>query len=153
MKRFAFYGILGWIFELLFTGAASAIGRRDYAGSASTFLCMHPIYGAGGMLLEQVNDRTRTLPKGARAAIYLAIIYGIEYSSGALSRACLGRCPWDYGEKGRNVHGLIQLDYAPAWLLVALLFEPAREFVQDMEFAFQGRRKLPLRWFLRMKKS
>jgi hypothetical protein len=92
---------------------------------------MHPIYGATGLALEWVHDRLRFLPRPARAAAYVAVMYGAEYASGALLRKALGRCPWDYEGRGRSVQGLIQLDYAPAWYAAGLAFEPVREWVAN----------------------
>ena len=123
LKRFFLYGAAGWVIESLFTGLGSAL-HRDRAATAQTYLWMHPIYGGTALTLEQVHRRMPRAPRWARALAYLGVIYAAEYGSGWLLRKLLGRCPWDYSGQGRNVHGLIRLDYAPAWFGLALLFEP-----------------------------
>jgi uncharacterized membrane protein len=49
--------------------------------------------------------------------VYVAVAYAIEYGSGWLLQGLVGRCPWDYSGAHWAVHGLIRLDYAPAWAL------------------------------------
>jgi uncharacterized membrane protein len=130
LKRFLLYGAAGWVVETLFTGFASAI-RRDRSARANTYLWMHPIYGGTALALEQVRRRMPRAPRWARALAYVGVIYGAEYGSGWLLRKMLGRCPWDYSGHGRNVHGLIRLDYAPAWYALALLFEPLQASLES----------------------
>ncbi|MBX5483074.1 MAG: putative ABC transporter permease [Myxococcaceae bacterium] len=126
LRRFLLYGFAGWIVEVLFTGTLSAV-RRDRAGTARTYLWMHPIYGATALAMEWLSKRLRPLPWPVRGLAYTAVIYGAEYSSGWALKKILGRCPWDYSGSGKNVHGLVRLDYAPAWYALGLLFEPLRD--------------------------
>lgn len=123
-RRFAIYGLLGWIVEVLFTGVSSAIVQKDRSATANTYLWMHPIYGAAGLALEAVHLRLPRSQRAARLAATVGVIYGTEYLSGWLLKRALGKCPWDYTGRGVNVHGLIRLDYLPAWLVAAYLFEP-----------------------------
>ncbi|HEY3446663.1 MAG TPA: hypothetical protein VGK67_09885 [Myxococcales bacterium] len=125
LLRFLAYGALGWCFEVVFTGLSSAL-RRDRSATAKTYLWMHPIYGIAGLLLEQVHDLMPAAPWYARGLGYLLVIYLVEAGSGWVLRKALGTCPWDYGRKGWSVAGLVRLDYAPAWYLAGLLFEPVR---------------------------
>jgi uncharacterized membrane protein len=134
LRRFAVYGLLGWVVEVLFTGSWSA-ASGDANATAKSYLWMHPIYGAGGLLLESVSRRTKGLPLPVRAGLYAGLMYAVEYGTGALLRRALGRCPWDYGCNGLNLHGLVRLDYAPAWLALGLLFEPARDVVERIDGA------------------
>ena len=113
--------------EVCFTGLSAAVLEKDRQGTAKTFLWMHPIYGATALGLELLHDRLRFLPRPLRALAYTAVIFGAEFSTGWLLRRALGRCPWDYAQRGWSVKGLIRLDYAPFWYGVGLLFEPARE--------------------------
>jgi uncharacterized membrane protein len=126
--RFLIYGALGWTLEVVFTGLWSIVRHRDRAATGKTYLWMHPIYGGTALLLERVHEVLAASLLAVRVAAYLGIIYLAEYVSGFLLRALLGRCPWDYSGRGLHLHGLIRLDYAPAWILVCLLFEPARAF-------------------------
>ena len=130
LARFLLYGALGWCLEVLFTGVSAALFRHDRAATGKTFLWMLPIYGATALLLERIHD-AMSAPLPVRALVYLGVIYLAELSTGWALRRLLGRCPWDYTGRGLNFRGLIRFDYAPAWLLVALLFEPARRLVAD----------------------
>lgn len=130
LGRFLVYGFLGWGVEVLFTGLASAIFGRDKSATGKTYLWMHPIYGAAGVALEYVSRKLERYP-ATRPFAYVPLIYAVEYGTGYVLRRALGKCPWDYGENGRNVHGLIRLDYAPAWLLAGYLFDPVSKRVQQ----------------------
>jgi hypothetical protein len=112
--------------EVCFTGMGAAM-RKDRSGTATTYLWMHPIYGATAVGLELLHDKLRFLPRPVRAMAYTVVMFGAEYTTGWLLRRGLGRCPWDYTGHGWNVKGLIRLDYAPYWYGAALLFEPVRE--------------------------
>lgn len=112
--------------EVCFTGMGAAL-QRDSSATATTYLWMHPIYGATALGLEFLHDRLRFLPRPVRALAYTAVIFGAEFTTGWLLRKGLGRCPWDYSGHGWNVKGLIRLDYAPFWYVAGLLFEPVRE--------------------------
>jgi len=114
------------VLEVLFTGAGAAV-KRDRSATAQTYLWMHPIYGGTALVMEEVSARLKPLPRPLRALAYTAIIYAAEYGAGWFLKRLLGRCPWDYSRSRWNVHGLIRLDYAPAWYLTALLFEPVRD--------------------------
>ncbi len=130
LARFLIYGALGWCLEVLFTGVSAVVFKRDRAATGKTYLWMFPIYGATALLLERLHD-AMSAPLPVRALVYVLVIYLAELSAGWTLRRLLGRCPWDYTGRGLNFRGLIRLDYAPAWLLVALLFEPTRRLVGD----------------------
>lgn len=132
LKRFLFYGVAGWVVEVLFTGVGSAV-RRDRSATAKTYLWMHPIYGGTALVLEQVARRMKRAPFWARGLAYTGVIYAAEYGSGWLLRRGMGKCPWDYSGSGRDVHGLVRLDYAPAWYALGLLFEPLHAAVTELE--------------------
>lgn len=125
LVRFLVYGALGWCLEIVFTGFGSLF-RRDRSATAKTYLWMHPIYGLTALVLERVHDVMPASPWFARGLVYLVLIYAAEAGSGWVLRRVLGACPWDYGRKGWSIAGLVRLDYAPAWYLVGLLFEPVR---------------------------
>lgn len=130
LTRFFVYGFLGWATEILFTGASSVLVERDASATAKTYLWMHPIYGAAGLLLEWMSAKLEKVPSAVRPLAYLPVIYGVEYATGWALRKALGKCPWDYSGRGYNVHGLVRLDYAPAWLAAGFLFEPVAERVR-----------------------
>jgi uncharacterized membrane protein len=117
--------------EIVFTAACGAFGEKDRSLRGETYLWMLPIYGAGGLLLEELQERlTPHVPRPLRAVAYVGAIYSIEYGSGLLLRRLLGVCPWDYEDRGVNVDGLIRLDFAPFWFGAALAFEPVRSGVK-----------------------
>jgi uncharacterized membrane protein len=89
-----------------------------------SYLWMHPIYGAGGLVLERVHRGTRRRPWWVRAISYAASCLTIEYVTGWLLRRTTGECPWDYGDRGLNLQGLVRFDYAPYWALAGLAAEP-----------------------------
>ena len=130
LARFLIYGAIGWCLEVFFTGASAALFDRDRSATGKTYLWMFPIYGATALLLETLHD-FMAVPLALRALVYVLVIYVAEFTTGWALRRLLGRCPWDYTGHGLNLCGLVRLDYAPAWLLVALLFEPARRLVGD----------------------
>ncbi|MFL5320006.1 MAG: putative ABC transporter permease [Myxococcaceae bacterium] len=147
-KRFAFYGLVGWIIEVLFTGASNAIIKKDSCATSQTYLWMHPIYGAAGLALEAVHTKLPRKQIGTRLAATVGVIYATEYLSGWILKRVLGKCPWDYTGKGVNVHGLVRLDYLPAWLLAAYLFEPVSHAawnVANMKRPFRRARRM-LAW-------
>lgn len=133
LRRFLLYGSAGWVLEVLFTGAGNAVLERDRAAPARTYLWMHPVYGLTALALERVRARLAKRPRAVRALAYTGVIYAAEYGSGWLLRRLLGRCPWDYADRGLNVHGLVRLDYAPAWYLAGLLFEPLHDRVLALD--------------------
>jgi len=117
------------LLEVGFTGLSAAIVQKDRSATARTYLWMHPIYGAAGLILEAMAKRLRRVSPPVRAALYLPVIYAAEYSTGWLLCRLLGKCPWDYTGHGINLKGFIRLDYAPFWYAAALAFEPAAKQV------------------------
>jgi uncharacterized membrane protein len=135
VSKLLIYGLIGLLIEVVFTGVWSAIVDRDRAATARTYLWMHPIYGATALFLEWVYERLAGAPMLLRGVVYLAIIYGAEYGSGFVLRWALGRCPWDYGERRAAIHGLIRLDYAPAWFVVGLGAEAVQPLIRSLAAA------------------
>lgn len=130
LARFLLYGCVGWVMEVLFTGTGAAL-QRDRHATAKTFLWMHPIYGLTALALERLQHvlTARGASRWTRGLAYTGVIYMAEYGSGWALKRVLGRCPWDYSPARFSVHGLVRLDYAPAWYAAGLLFEPVRDAV------------------------
>jgi hypothetical protein len=126
-RRFGFYGVVGWAIEVLMTGACSIVFDRNPSAMARTSLWMHPIYGAGGLLLEHVDRPFARWPRAVRALAYVPVIFAVEAATGALLRRAIGRCPWDYTGRGLHLKGLVRLDYLPLWYLVGYAFDPIRK--------------------------
>jgi len=120
--RFLVYGLLGWALEIVWTGLGRLL-QRDWDLQGRTYLWMFPIYGSAAFLLEPAHNLMRGLASPVRGLIWVVLIFAVEYGTGYLIRRLTGHCPWDYSRARWSVHGLIRLDYAPAWLAVGFLFE------------------------------
>jgi uncharacterized membrane protein len=126
-KKFIFYGTLGWITEILWTGLKSLIAGR-WTLDSKTYLWMFPIYGLA-VFLEYVHEEIRPYKWWARGLIYMTLILSIEYLTGYLLDNLVGACPWDYSEAALSVKGYIRLDYAPLWFIAGLAFEQIHDRV------------------------
>ncbi|KJS16402.1 MAG: membrane protein [Peptococcaceae bacterium BRH_c4b] len=129
--RFVFYGLLGWVLEVFWTGLESGLGG-DPRLRSTTYLWMFPIYGLA-VFLEPVHQHIRHWPWLLRGIIWLVIIWAIEYVTGGLLRMFTGYSPWDYTGVGRwEINGLIRLDMAPLWFAAGLLFEKTHDFIKKI---------------------
>lgn len=116
---------LGMAMEVFFTAFMDYPLARDRRLRGYTYAWMAPIYALVYPLASVVYPRMAVYPLLVRGFAYMLIIYAIEYSSGWLLRRFVGECPWEEGYRRArwNVHGLIRLDFAPAWIVAALIFE------------------------------
>jgi uncharacterized membrane protein len=124
LGRFAVYGALGLVTEIVFTGIKEALltGGRRVRGKTSPW--MFPVYGLAQPLFEPVHDVVRErLPAPLRAGVYAAGFTAVEYASGYVFRRALGQAPWDYSHARWNLHGLVRADYLPLWGLAGLGLE------------------------------
>ena len=121
--RFVVYGLVGWCAEVLFTGAHDFFRYRDPRLPSRSSVWMFPVYGLCAPLYEPLHDADRDLPLLVRALAYGLGFLGVEYASGTLLRAALGRAPWDYSFAKRHVHGLIRPDYFPIWAAAGIALE------------------------------
>jgi len=124
------YGLLGWCVEVFWTGMGSLF-RGDFTLQARTSIWMFFVYGLA-LLLEPIHHRIRHWPIWMRGSVYTVIIFAIEYMTG-LILSSFHLCPWDYSGTTWSVHGLIRLDYAPAWFLASLLFEKIHDYLTEDE--------------------
>ena len=115
-QRVLFYAMGGVFTEIIFTSLKSLYNHQDFMLHGNTQLWVTGLYAGGGLLFEQIQRRVGDAR--ARIAFYLGMIYFLEYCAGWVLRQILGECPWHYHEPG-NIHGLIQIRYAPIWLLFA----------------------------------
>lgn len=113
--------------EIVWTGLGSLL-RGDVKLQGRTYLWMFPIYGLA-IVLEPLHNAIRHWPVLARGSIYMVCILLTEYTSGWLLRSTVGLCPWDYSGTPFSIHGLIRLDYAPAWFVAGLLFEKLHDYL------------------------
>lgn len=120
-RKFIFFGLLGIVVEILFTGICS-LKKKDVKLSATTSLWMFPIYGMAAFL-EPICKRLKNKCLVIRGIVYTFCIFFTEYICGWLLKKITGMCPWDYSKSRYNIKGLIRLDYAPFWFLLGLFFE------------------------------
>ncbi|MBI2362385.1 MAG: hypothetical protein HYV15_03260 [Elusimicrobia bacterium] len=123
MTAFLVIACVGVALEVAFTAATQPSVREGWRLKGQSYVWMFPIYGLAVPALDLLRPFAGAWPWPARGALYVLVLYAVEYLSGALLRRLTGRCPWDYGAARWAVHGLVRLDYAPAWLCAALLFE------------------------------
>lgn len=121
IKDFIFYGFLGWIMEVFWTGII-ALKRGDKKLVGYTYLYMFPIYGCA-VFMEPVFMLLHSTNFVVRGLIYMLCIFSAEYVSGYILERAVGVCPWDYSRGKYSVDGFIRLDFAPIWFAVGLWFE------------------------------
>ena len=130
--RFVVYGMLGWCVEIVWTALQRFHkgGPERWRLQGHTYLWMFPIYGLLVVLYEPLHNALRATPWPLRALAYAIGFMLVEYVSGWILRRATGRCPWDYTGASRwQVHGLVRLDYAPAWAVFGLALEPLHDLL------------------------
>ena len=114
---------VGVAFEVAFTALVDSGIREGWRLKGQSYVWMFPIYALVVPFFKVLDPRFGAWPWATRASLYVGILYVVEYVTGWLLRRSTGRCPWDYGNARWAVHGLVRLDYFPAWLLAVTLFE------------------------------
>lgn len=128
-KLFA-YGCLGVMIEFFFTGIHS-LWIRNWKLTGHSYLWMLPVYGFAALALEAVSEAL-PWPFYFKALVYVPIIYGVEALSGWTLQKLIGHIPWDYQKSRWTPMGLINLKYAPYWLLLALCFDPISSYMRQI---------------------
>ncbi|MDC0716796.1 putative ABC transporter permease [Nannocystis bainbridge] len=149
MVRLVVYGAFGWCMEILWTASYALVTgvRGDLGGDSGqlklsreqrlrllghTYVWMFPLYGAGGLLFEPIHEAIRGWPWLGRGALWMVLIFVVEYVAGAALCRLTGRCPWDYSYSRYHLHGLIRFDYMPVWFLFGLVLERFHDAVAAM---------------------
>ena len=114
---------VGVALEVAFTAASEPAVREGWRLKGQSYLWMFPIYMLVIPFFRLLWPLVGARPWALRAPLYVLVLYAVEYAAGWLLRKGTGRCPWDYGAARWAVHGLIRLDYAPAWLFAVTVFE------------------------------
>ena len=139
VQKFCVYGCLGLLIEVFFTGVWSLF-QRHWKMTGSTYLSMFPIYGFSALVLEAVSE-SLPWPFWCKAPVYVCIIYGAEalsgltliWLTGVLQRwfggSGGGVIPWTYAKSHWMLFGLIEPRYIPAWMVLALAFDPISHFL------------------------
>jgi len=120
MMTFIYYGLIGFILEILWTGLCSLI-NGDITMKSTTSLWMFFIYGLA-VFLDPLFILLDGVPIILRGMIYTVLIFSAEYVTGYFLERSLGRCPWNYGNGSLSIYGLIRLDYMPIWFAVGLFY-------------------------------
>lgn len=125
MLRFTVFAAVGVALEVVFTALLDYHDTGNVRLMGQSYVWMLPIYGSIPFALDAVYPRVRSVSIPWRIIIYVALILAGEYLSGWALKTFVGMCPWEPGYRGKPwaVHGLMRLDYAPAWAVAALIFE------------------------------
>lgn len=130
LEKALVYGCLGILIEFFFTSFGSLI-HKNWKATGESYLWMLPIYGFTALALEGISGAL-PWPFYLKAFIYVPIIYGIEGLSGWTIQQVIGSIPWDYTHSAWSPMGLINLKYAPFWLMLAMAFDPIAHFLAKL---------------------
>jgi hypothetical protein len=132
LKRYFFYGLVGWGIEIIWTGAHSLIsGDLRLLGQSNIWMFF--IYGCA-VFLEPIHHAIKGWHFMARGLLWIIIIWSIEYASGWLLYTILGVYPWYYSDF-LAVNGLITFAYAPAWFIAGMVFEGLHKGLDNIGIA------------------
>lgn len=126
---FFFFGIIGQLIEVWFTGIKSLL-RGDYSGASKTYLFVFPVYATGGTLIKIIHENVSLFTNPVLDAIMLAVFiyvplfYGVELFYGLISLKFYKRVIWDYGVSKYTPLGILNFKYLFFWLSLALLMHP-----------------------------
>lgn len=127
LQKLLVFGCLGVLIEFFFT-AIYSLATGNIKGTGYSYFWMVPVYGFAGLALESVSQAV-DWPFYLKAFLYVPIIYGIEGLSGYILQKTIGHIPWDYKKSFWTPMGLINLKYAPFWLILAMAFDPITHFL------------------------
>lgn len=122
LVRFLFFGMHGFLDEVLFTSVFNLVETRDRSLSGHTSLWSFLMYGSCSFVVEKLYLHLhfrRGWGACRRLPIYVCFIYAWEFSWGLLLRQ-FGACSWDYSHYPHNFMGLITLLYLPGWVCLSL---------------------------------
>lgn len=122
---FMIFGVFGIGLETFFTAILDYLELKDRRLLGYSSLWYFPIYAllppAFCIVYPNINGSSIIV----RGLVYMILIYVSEYFYMLLLRKLLGESPSErsYYKSRWNVHGLIRLDFAPAWFAAGLIFE------------------------------
>ncbi|CAG12080.1 unnamed protein product [Tetraodon nigroviridis] len=120
--RFLFFGMHGFLDEVLFTSVFSLVEKSDWSLRGHTSLWSFLMYGSCSFVVEKLYLHLhfgRGWGPCRRLPLYICFVYTWEFSWGLLLRQ-FDACSWDYSHYSHHVMGLITLLYLPAWLGLSL---------------------------------
>lgn len=119
--RFYIYGIQGFCYEVIFTALFDFYMHGNWQLKGHSSLSSFLIYGSCSFCVEHLYMflwYKHRISRLVRMPLYLCIAYSWEFMTGWILRY-FNACPWDYSHYNYNFKGLITLEYAPGWLLLA----------------------------------
>uniref|UniRef100_A0A3B5A185 Transmembrane protein 229A n=1 Tax=Stegastes partitus TaxID=144197 RepID=A0A3B5A185_9TELE len=120
--RFLFFGMHGFLDEVLFTSIFNLVEKSDRSLSGHTSLWSFLMYGSCSFVVEKLYLHlhfSRGWGTWRRLPIYICFIYTWEFTWGLVLRQ-FDACSWDYSHYPHNFMGLITLLYLPGWVLLSL---------------------------------
>ena len=119
------FACVGVAMEVVFTALTDLPKAGNYRLLGYSYIWMIPIYAAVPVFLGLLYPRLVGWILPVRLTIYVTLILIIEYITGWILRRTTGGCPWEANYKGKRwaIHGLVRLDYVPAWAVASLIFE------------------------------
>ncbi|KAF7647294.1 hypothetical protein LDENG_00174690 [Lucifuga dentata] len=122
LVRFLFFGMHGFLDEVLFTSVFNLLEKSDRALSGYTSLWSFLMYGSCSFVVEKLYLHLhfgRGWGTWRRLPIYICFIYTWELCWGLALRQ-FDACSWDYSHYPHNFMGLITLLYLPGWVCLSL---------------------------------
>ncbi|KAM4570230.1 transmembrane protein 229A [Odontesthes bonariensis] len=120
--RFLFFGMHGFLDEVLFTSLFNLVEKSDRSLSGHTSLWSFLMYGSCSFVVEKLYLHlhfSRGWGTWRRLPIYVCFIYTWELTWGLVLRQ-FDACSWDYSHYPHNFMGLITLLYLPGWVCLSL---------------------------------
>ncbi|XP_038595206.1 transmembrane protein 229A [Micropterus salmoides] len=122
LVRFLFFGMHGFLDEVIFTSIFNFVEKSDRTLSGHTSLWSFLMYGSCSFVVEKLYLHlhfSRGWGTWRRLPIYVCFIYTWELSWGLALRQ-FDACSWDYSHYPHNFMGLITLLYLPGWVCLSL---------------------------------
>lgn len=119
------FGFLGLGLEVAFTAVLDFLHAKDRRLLGYSSLLYFPLYALTPFFFLIAAPIVFPLPLLARGAVYAVCAFAAEYAAMGALRLAFGSSPSEksYYRSRWNVHGLIRLDFAPAWFAAGLFFE------------------------------
>ncbi|XP_076861641.1 transmembrane protein 229A [Brachyhypopomus gauderio] len=120
--RFVFFGMHGFLDEVVFTSVFNLLEKCDGTLSGHTSLWSFLMYGSCRYVVEKLYlhlHLRRGWSAWRRMPLYICLIYTWEFCWGFALRQ-YDACSWDYSHYPLNVMGLVTLLYLPGWLCLSL---------------------------------
>ncbi|XP_051912172.1 transmembrane protein 229A [Hippocampus zosterae] len=118
--RFLFFGMHGFLDEVVFTSVFNMVENRSLTGHTSLWSFL--MYGSCSFVVEKLYLRLhfkRGWGLWRRLPICVCFIYTWELCWG-LGLRQFDACSWDYSHYPHNFMGLITLVYLPGWVCLSL---------------------------------